>query len=392
MSERLIAASFEEALELFTHKYGPLYGKAPDLYGADDAPMGYHARSDVGERSTVDGTPLSTMWDDFTARLALFNRQADGFVSKVTFPVTVTNDRVAIPRRARMEPATEFGQPTLIRTERVARAYYLNHYDLGFGFTLEFLDDATDAEIVAIRSLAEEAYSRRMRQEILEILFESSNFTDTKEGLNIKKLYNADGEIPPEYEGYTHDGTHTHYLYTAGTSLASTDVDAMETHLVHHGYGDRTAEGAGGNLELHVPRGLISTVRGFTGYIPAATASILTELDGSGVIVGRTPGSGEANIEGYYGRFAVIENNSIPAGYVMGLATGGAFAVQNPVGLRRHRNPSAQGLRLNPGRRDYPLQDSFYDMYVGGGVRHRGAAALMYVDTGSGSAWVDPTF
>jgi hypothetical protein len=332
------------------------------------------------------------MWEEFRSRLAVFNRQADAFVSKVTFPVTVTTDRVAIPRRAKMEPATEFGQPTLIRTERVPRAYYLKHYDLGFGFTQEFLDDATDQEIVGVRLLAEEAYTRRMRQEILEILFEASNFTDPKEGLAIKKLYNADGEIPPEYEGFTHDGTHTHYLYTASTSLASTDVDAMETHLIHHGYGDRTAEGAGGNLELHVPRGLMSTVRGFTGFIPAASASVLTEMSNSGVVIGRTPGSGESNIEGYYGRFAVIENNSVPAGYVMGLATGGEFAIQNPVGMRMHRNPSARGLRLNPGRRDYPLQDSYYDCYTGGGVRHRGAAVLMYVDTGSGSAWVDPTF
>ncbi len=395
MTDKIRVASFDEALEVFVSRYGEIphriWSRAPYMYGAAETPGGYHARPDVGERSTIDGTPLPTLWDEFTRRLRRFNTQHDAFVSLTSFPVTVTPDRVAIPRRARMETATEFGQPVLIRTERVARAYDLEHFDLGFGFTQEFLDDATTREVQEIRTLAEEAWSRRRRQTILERLFLESNYTDVKEGLAVKKLYNADGEVPPEYDDFTHDGTHTHYLFSASTAFAVADVTSMEDHLVHHGYGDITDNGAGGDLTLHVGRAALKQVRAFTGYIPAPSSSVVSELPNSGVLVGRRPG-GPGTVQGYLGLFAVIENTAIPAGYMLGLATGGEFATQNPVGMRLHANPSARGLRLNPGRNDYPLQDSFYDGYIGGGIRHRGAAVIMYEDTGAGSAYVDPTF
>jgi hypothetical protein len=363
--------------------------KAPYLFGAADAPGGYSVRSDVGERSTVDGTPLPTMWDEFNSRLAVFNRTHSDFISRVSFPVAVTTDRVAIPRRARFEEATEFGKPVLIRTERVARGYDLVHYDLGFGFTQEFLDDAKDAEIQGIRTLAEEGWNRRRRQSVLERLFNEDNYTDTREGIAVKKLYNADGEIPPEYESFTFDGTHTHYLFSAGTTLAVADTTAMEDHLIHHGYGDVSDDGAGGNLELRVGRALLATIRGFTGWVAAETSSVIEVRDGR--IIGNVPG-GRGTIQGYLGRFAVIEDNAVPAGYALGYATGGEFATQNVLGLRLHNNPTARGLRLNPGRNDYPLVDSFYDGYIGGGVRHRGAAVVMFEDTGAGGAYVDPTF
>lgn len=395
MSEQLTAASFDEALQFYTDKFGPIPERisnlSPYFFGADDAPAGYHARSDVGERSTLDGTPLSTMWKDFQARLALFNRTHDTFVQLTSFPVNVTTDRVAIPRRAKMEEATEFGQPALIRTERIARGYFLKHFDLGFGFTLEFLDDATDAEINAIRILAEDAWGRTRRETVLKLIFERANFTDPKEGIAVKKLYNGAGETPPEYEGFTHTSSHDHYLFSAGVALAETDLDAMEDHLLHHGYGDNSPQGAGGTLQLHLPRALVKKARAFTSFIPAVTSQIATILPISGIIVGQRSDGAGIPIEGTLNRWAIIENNAIPAGYLLGLVSGGLFNVQNPVGFREHKNPSARGLRLNQGRNDYPLTDSFYDGYAGGGVRHRGAAVVSFEDTGAAAAWVDPT-
>lgn len=394
---KIMTASFDEALALFTQKFGDvpehIWGKAPFVYGKAEPPQGFHSRADVGERSTVDGTPLPTMWDEFNRRLQVFNRQHDALVALVSFPVTKTTDRVAIPRRARMEEATEYGQPALIRTERVARAYDLEHFDLGFGFTQEFLDDATDREIQEIRTLAEEAWRRRQRQSMLERLMQSSNYTDPKEGLAVKKLYNNDGEIPPEYDTFEHDGTHDHYLFSAAAAWVQADFISMADHLIHHGYGDITDNGAGGDIVLLAGRAAVADIKGFADFIPAPTASTVTELAASGVLVGRRPGGpGILTVEGYLDRFAVVEYTAIPDDYAVALASGGEFATQNPVGFRLHNNPSARGLRLNPGRREYPLQDSFYDGYVGGGVRHRGAAAVLYQDTLAGGAYVDPTF
>ncbi len=390
MNENTVT-SFDEALERFTALYGPvpqhISGMAPFLFGADDAPGGFHQRSDVGERSTVDGTPLETLWDEFRSRLSVFNQQHSLWVGTFGSPVTGTTMRVAIPRRAKMERATEFGQPSLIRTERVARAFYLDHWDIGIGFTQEFLDDATDAEIQANRLLVEEAWMARQRENVLELLMRSSNFTDAKEGLAVKRLYNGDGEIPPEYDIYTFSGSHTHYLTTAGAALVEADLTTIEDDLISHGYGDNSSGGAGGELLLFAPRDLVAKIRTFTSFIPAATSQIAEILPNSGVIVGNRPTGAGWKIEGTLGKLAIIESTAIPAGNLVATTTAGQLAPGNVLGIRQHINPSVRGLRLNPGRNDYPLLDSFYDGYIGGGVKHRGAALVMQETAG---AYTDP--
>lgn len=359
------------------------------MLGADAA-EGYHIRSDVGARSTIDGTPLPTLWDDFVARLSVFNSMHSAVEARLSQPTSLVTEKVAIPRRAKMEAATEFGQPKLIRTERVSRGYPLEHFDLGFGFTQEFLDDATTQEIRNLAIMAQEAWGRRRRQSLYEALFLSANYTD-KDGVAVKKLYNNDGEVPPEYESFAHTGTHTHYLFSAGVAFATADIATMETHLLHHGYGDDLPGGAGGQLWIHAGRTAMATIRGFADFIPAASASVGVEMQGSGVIIGGQRASG-AGVQGFVGRFAIVEDLTIPAGYLLGYATGGAFNPSNPVRMRSHSNASARGLRLNPGRNDYPLQDSFYDGYVGAGIANRGAAVVMFEDTGAGGAYADPTF
>ena len=391
MTERIHVASFDEALTAWTSRYGAipshLTGAAPYLFGADDAPGGYHQRSDVGERSTVDGTPLETLWDEFRARLAVFNQQHSLWVGTFGSFTNRTTERVAIPRRAKMERATEYGQPALIRTERVARGFYLDHWDIGIGFTQEFLDDATDSEIQANRLLVEEAYMRRQRENVLELLMREDNITDAKEGISVKRLYNGDGEIPPEYDIYSFDGNHTHYLTTAGASFVQADLTGAELHLTHHGYGDNSVGGAGGELIAFMSRDLVVKARAFADFIPAATSQQASILPDSGIIVGDRPSGGGWRIEGTVGRIAIVESTAIPAGYYVVTVSGGILSPTNVLAIRQHANASARGLRLNPGRNDYPLLDSFYDAYMGGGVKHRGAALVMQETAGS---YTDP--
>jgi hypothetical protein len=388
MTENL-ATSFDEVLEQFTARFGAvpshISGKAPFLFGADDAPSGFHQRSDVGERSTLDGSPLATLWDDYNTRLAVFNQQHSLWIGAFGSTTTATSERLAVPRRAQMERATEYGQPGLVRTERLARGFYLDHWDIGVGFTQEFLDDATSAEISNTRILIEEAYMRRQRENVFELLMRQANFTDTKEGINVKRLYNGDGEIPPDYDIYTFDGNHTHYLETAGASFVEADLTTIEDDLVSHGYGDNAVGGAGGELPAFLPRDLMAKARAFTNFIPAQTSQVAGLIVGD--IVGQRPSGAGWRIEGTVGRLALVEATAIPAGFLVGLATGGSMNPGNPLRIREHGNASARGLRLNPGRTDYPIYDSFYDAYMGGGVMNRGAAICMEETAGS---YTDP--
>lgn len=362
------------------------------IYGAEGE-AGYLARTDAIEEGaaagrTIDGQPFADIWTDLQRRLALFNRNANRMVALLTFPVDRAQDSVAVPWTPDFEEATEFGRPGKVRVKRIYRGFPLKHYDLGYGFTQEFLDDSRAFEIQNTRTTAESGWWALQMRTAMNAIFDSSP-DQGQEGVTVLPLYNADGEDPPNYRRWTHDGTHTHYLTTAGAALATTDLDTLETHLIHHGYGDDSLGGAGGTILVHFNRAQGPAIRALDGFVPATGSSVPIIVDGQVIGTQRAANTFGLTPEGYYGKLVFVENNEIPAGYLLALVSGGIFSDSNPVGMRRHSNPSARGLRLiEGGNARYPLIDSVYDGYVGAGVRHRGAAAVVQITAG---AYVVPT-
>jgi hypothetical protein len=213
---------------------------------------------------------------------------------------------------------------------------------------------------------------------VMNALFDNDP-APSNEGVTVLPLYNADGEVPPNYRRYTHGGTHTHYLATNNATLSDAHLATMEEHVIHHEYGDNSLCGGVGTIFLHANRAQISVIRALTDFVPATTATVPTIVDGQVVGMQRAGAFG-LSPQGYHGQMVVVENNEIPAGYLMAINSGGLFSNQNPVGLRRHENPSARGLRLIEGNnRRYPLIESVYDGYMGAGVRHRGAAVVQQI-------------
>lgn len=349
---------------------------------------GYFMRQDAtevvsGTAVTVDGQPLSEIWADLQTRLAAFNSQMSLMIALLSFPVERAQERVGIYQTPKFEEATELGRPQKVRLQYVNRGFPLKHFDLGFGYTQEFVDSARGQEIRAVAAQAENAYWTLIMERIFLAIFSEDNQTDD-DGVVVRRLYNADGEVPPAYKRWSHDGTHTHYLTTAGASLAAADILALQEHLLHHGYGD-----FGERFILHVNLTDLPAVQAIAGFVPAASATVPVVVDGT-VIGTQRQGIPGVPTEGYLQRFVVVENNDLPPGYLLATATGGQFAAQNVAGVRRHENPSARGMRLVEGPiARYPLIDAVYDCYTGAGIRHRGAAAVMQITAG---AYTDPTF
>lgn len=355
-----------------------------DGFSGAEGEGGFHSRVDAietlpgGGARTIDGQPLDEIWTDLNTRLGLFNQQANRMVALLTFPVDRAQDRVSVPWTPRFEEATEFGRPGKIRTKTIFRGFPLKHHDLGFGFTQEFLDDARASEITATQIQAESGWWALQMETAMNALFDNSPDA-SDEGVTVLPLYNADGEVPPNYRRYSHDGTHTHYLTTNNATLADTHLVSIEDHLVHHGYGDTSLGGAGGTILLHVNRANLPAIRAFTRFVPASTATVPQIVDGQVVGLQRAGAFG-LEPEGYHDNLVIVQNNEVPSGYLMATVAGGLFSNQNPVGMRRHENPSARGLRLIEGNnRRYPLIESVYDGYVGAGVRHRGAAVVTQI-------------
>lgn len=372
-----------------------------ELVGADwdeigqflgyDTNRGTNEVADVITQS-ADGASLSDMWREFQAAIALLNRQRQPLINLLTFQVGSPTERVLLPAEEDFEEATEFGEPKGKRlgTPFVA-GYDFKWYDLAIRYTWLFLAESDSSQIRAINSEALEADLRLQFTKIFKRVFQDSNSLAVvnDQNVNVYSFWNNDGiQTPPAYKGTTFASSHTHYLSSGGATIDPGDLTTLEDHLYEHGY----RSSLGYRLVLLVNRQEGRTIRTFvTGtnsalytFIPSSAYGGGVMLPANGGIIARPASEALPNEIGTYGPFIVVEEDYIPAGWVVAFATQGELNIGNPVGFREHQVASLRGLRLMPGPgRDYPLTDSFYNHGFGTGVRHRGAGVVMKISAGA---------
>lgn len=353
-----------------------------DIFAAE---RGYNELEGVIRRTT-DGADLSGMWREFQATLALWNRQRQPLINLLTYDVNTLTERVFYPTSEDFEEATEFGEPKGIRIGKpFVMGYDFKWYDIAIRYTWMFLAESDQAQVRAINNMALEGDSNLLFTKVMRTLFNPTNSTAVinEQNVNVYKLYNADGTVPPRYKTFTHTGSHTHYLASGAATIDPGDLTDIEEHLYHHGYNVSTTS----RMILLVNRAQGSTIRNFkvaTGakydFIPNANYGGGVYLP-NGTLVAQPGGNVPGSI-GTYGPWHVVEEDFIPPGYVVGFVSGGEQNIGNLVGIRQHENPGLRGLRLVKGKdNDYPLTDSFYLHGFGTGMRHRGAAVVMQITT-----------
>lgn len=384
--------------------YGPdgrltknvLTGGLRDLFllgigGGDD---GFNEAADVID-VLADGTDTNALWAAYQQAVALRNAERQPLVDFLSYFVSADVERIFdASSTARFERASEYGVPRSHRPEAAPSymGFDFDWFDLGLRFTWEFLADATAAQVDAINNQALEADSILVFQMIMWTLFNNTN-----RAVNIKtRPYNVfsfwngtDGEIPPSYRTNTFTNTHSHYLVSGAATVDSGDLDEMYLKLSEHGY----KRSNGYNLVVIVNQEQGDTIRTFRSvqnggtakwdFIPAqGTPLFLIPRDfvqPTGVNAPPATVQG-MDVIGTYGEFTIVQEDYMPAKYMVAFATGGPDSVQNPVGIRQHANPGLRGLRLVQGRRpDYPLQEAYYQRGFGTGIRHRGAGVVMKV-------------
>lgn len=345
-------------------------------------------------KTTIDGEDLNQIWDEFQATLTVANEQRTALAALLTYGTTNESDLVAqLGALDDFEEASEFGVPTAMahKHETLRMGFPLKWYDKATRFTWKFLLDATGDQVRTIHSQALEADNRLMYTNVLGALMSNVNRTN-EDGHTVFALWNADGQVPPDYAGEEFDGTHTHYLTTGSTDVDGTDLRDLITHITQHGYATEPGE----RVLILVNPQEGETVRGFRvsegdpyDFIPSesAPAFLTTEQ-----VIGERPPStyNGLSVIGGYGPAWVVENHFVPKGYVVAVATAGANSDRNPLAFREHTRPEYQGLRQIPGADPaYPLSQSYYSRGFGVGTRHRGAAAVMQVT--ASSTYTPPT-
>lgn len=353
-----------------------------DIFAAE---RGYNELEGVIRRTT-DGADLAGMWREFQATLALWNRQRQPLINLLTYDVNTLTERVFFPTSEDFEEATEFGEPKGIRIGKpFVMGYDFKWYDIAIRYTWMFLAESDQAQVRAINNMALEGDSNLLFTKVMRTLFNPTNSTAVinEQNVNVYKLYNADGTVPPRYKTFAHNGAHNHYLASGAATIDPGDVTDIEEHLYHHGYNVSTTS----RMILLVNRSEGAVIRNFRVATGAKYDFIPNSNYGGGVYLPNgtliaQPGGNVPGSIGTYGPWHVVEEDFIPPKYVVGFVSGGEQNIGNLVGIRQHENPGLRGLRLVKGKdNDYPLTDSFYLHGFGTGMRHRGAAVVMEITT-----------
>lgn len=366
------------------------------VLGQGGGAHGTHEVSDVIEQ-TIDGVDTNELWRQFQASVALQNQERQPLIDFLTFTVTQPFEGVpSATSDAKFERASERGLPRSYRAEGELEwlGYDFQWRDMAFRYTWEFLSEATAGQVQNENNQALQADRNTIFAEIMWTLFNNANRETEikKRPYTVYTFYNGtDGAVPPDYKTNTFDATHTHYLVSGAATITSGDLDDTIDHMGHHGY--TAANGANivimvNKQEGDVVRQFRSIANGGTAmydFIPARnTPSFLLP------ITLRTVSGGTAELPaptlrgmtviGSYGEATIVQEDYIPAGYIVGFATGGPDNTGNPIGFREHANPQLRGLRLVKGRRDdYPLQEAIYQRGFGTGIRRRGAGVVMQI-------------
>jgi len=361
-----------------------------DLLDIPEYERGYNTEGDVITQ-TLDGRDLNEIWDEFNQSLLAWNEGRNTLVSALTFNVTNPVEDVPQVSNVDFEEASEFGVPVGVRgADYFSLGYDFKWYDVAKRFTWKFLAEANAGQVDSVHNMILEADNRLVFSKVLRSIFNNVNSTTAIRGqaFNVYRLYNNDGTTPPAFEHNTFASTHNHYLVSGAAAVTSGDLDEMETHISEHGYGPLQ----GTQMVLLVNRAQLAVIRTFrvsagASYdfvAGAGQAPWLLPTNSGGVVFPQGSSiPSQVNgmqVAGAYGPWLIVENGYIPAGYMLGYASGGLNNAGNLVGVREHQNAALRGLRIVKGMSpDYPLVDSYYNRGFGTGIRQRGAGVVMQV-------------
>lgn len=364
-------------------------------------PRGFHAAGDVLVTKTSDDVNLNDLWNDYQAMLAEWNAKRDPLVRFLTFSTTLlTEGAFDSGSLGDFEPATEYGVPVGIRPEAksVTIGYDFRWYDLAGRFTWKYLAKATAAQLDAYTNMALEADNRMVFNEIMRTLFLNSRRTaqEPNEGQTIYPFWAGQvGDKPPDYGNTTFPDQHNHYV-TTGAATFTNDIDGINDFnalidlVGEHGY---TVEN-GYRVVVMVNKAQGNVIRLFRSelnggpagslydFVPAQGTSPFLLPTNMQVVSGQMPPNSLNGLRviGSYRDVLIVEDDYIPAGYMVCFATGGEDSLSNPIGFREDANAQLRGLKLVKGREpDYPLIESYYTRGFGTGIKYRGQGAVMQV-------------
>ena len=316
---------------------------------------------------TIDNISSNDLYYKYLGWLGEYNTNPE-YVNEFIRRVGIQIDRPnAVLTEAHLEfiESADLNMPDWQKGIEITIPIDLKYYALGQAFSRRFinsstsfeLDERTKKAIAADQRLVIKKYFGSMLKKAAAGFYFGSVFT------------------PSKYKNNSFTADHCHYVLSnegaGGEEWGIGDIRWAKEHILEHGYSAL-------NLHLFANSNTIRDIEGWATWTasaaPVVTSSKLTDiLATEGFARG-------VSIEG----FVVHHEEWIPDNFLLFLSQD-----EPCVAERVHRNPSARGLQVIPGKNsNCMLEDSYYERAIGTAVISKGAGVVMYNTTGT--EWADP--
>jgi hypothetical protein len=355
--------------------------------------MAYGTHSAIDTLASINNTNVAAYGEDrvfaeIEAALAVHNRITREILADFVERSTDRQRRYGGTDSMALDELDEYGRADAQKiTAGATVGFPLRKYGLSLQWTRTYLMNATPAEVAASATAAMDADVKAIQREVKRALFYASNVTFTDRlvdsiSLAVKRLVNADSQpIPngPNGEAFT-ASTHSHYLYSASTSIAAADLTALVLAVAEH-Y-------SFGQVVVNINAAQETAVRALTGFT-AITPVFVTPATSAAAIVEPydTRSIGDRKI-GYFGpNYAEVWVKPwVPSGYLH------AYNSAAPPALVMRERASGSGdFALVYEDEAHPLRARGWEREFGVGIWTRTNGAVLFIDAGAAGAYVDPT-
>jgi hypothetical protein len=352
--------------------------------------------ADLIENRDVADSPVAEIGPDALVQplqeaLDVHNAEVAGMLADIAAPTTERVGVYGVAEETEMLEADEFTRaPTQKGYNRGKTAYPMDKRQYAMGWTNDFFQRATVAEMAERQIAAQRAHVRALRKTIRNALFGATNYTVRDRfvdglDLTIRRLANGDGEpIPEGPNGEEFDAaTHTHYNATADVTAAGLEagLDALIEDVVEHGHGD--------DLVIYINRANADEVQAlpkFKGLQPVRIIQGTAEDHVAGALDITKADNREI---GVYNGVSVWTKPWVPVDYYVCTAKGDA---RKPLKMRQPTQTALQGLRRVAEFGNHPLHCQYMEALFGLGAWTRTNGAILHASGGNGGVYVVPTF
>jgi len=301
-----------------------------------------------------------------------YNAQVDNFLADFTL---TTSDRQVLAGSSiggNMVELDEFGRPP---TQKDIPGYLvglpLRKFGFATGWTQDWLDQATPADLAIKQQAAQAADLRRTRYEIATAIFNPTNYTFNDAlvdnvPLPVKAFINADSSpMQNGPNGEVFDGTtHTHFDGVAALTAAA--VSASVTDVAEHRNGVK--------LRICINQADLAAFSALAGFTPLQLAYLQqVSLSSSAVLEPRLDITKTDNrLVGYFNAAEVWTKPWVPQNYLV------IFDTEAPIKpLARRVRTNDRGLYIAAELDTHPLHAQYIQRYQGFAAWGRVALAVL---------------